>query len=141
MKIKTLLWCLVLCVFVLIILGRRQSLNRLPEPNHTKELAVITGGKAEVTTPVGTRCDLVSDTHTIEVEWASKAYEAIGQSLHYSLELAKEPGILFLVESDKDIEFASVRANKVCRLYKIDVWWYNVKTKVLHSPEEAPFGE
>jgi hypothetical protein len=33
----------------------------------------------------GTRCDCYTETHAVEMDFANKLYEAIGQSLHYSV--------------------------------------------------------
>lgn len=44
----------------------------------------------------GTHVDCVSDTHAIEVDFSVKWAEAIGQSLHYALELKKRPGIILI---------------------------------------------
>ena len=37
------------------------------------------GGRTEVTMPDGTRCDILTDTHAIEVDFAVKWAETIGQ--------------------------------------------------------------
>jgi len=39
-----------------------------------------------------TRVDCLTDTHAIEIEFANKWKEAIGQSLHYSLMTGKKTG-------------------------------------------------
>jgi hypothetical protein len=44
--------------------------------------------------PDGTRCDIVTETHAIEVDFADKWAEAIGQCLNYSFQLNKKAGIL-----------------------------------------------
>ena len=38
-----------------------------------------------MTMPDGTRCDILTDTHAIEVDFADKWAEAIGQSLNYAM--------------------------------------------------------
>lgn len=50
----------------------------------------------------GSRCDIVTKTHAIEVDYARKWAEAIGQSLHYSVLTGKLPGILLILEKDSD---------------------------------------
>jgi len=102
------------------------------EPYYTQLLAKKLDWVAEVQTPVGTRCDLVSQTHAVEVEWTTKPYQAVGQALHYSLELDKEPGILFLYRLDSEREFALTRAGKTVDKLHIKVWWYNIDTKLLY---------
>jgi hypothetical protein len=43
------------------------------------------GGRTEVQMPDGTRCDILTATHAIEVDFDKKWAEAIGQSLNYSM--------------------------------------------------------
>ena len=42
------------------------------ESSYQDEYAKKLGGKTEVTTPDGTRCDIPADTHAIEVDFADK---------------------------------------------------------------------
>lgn len=53
----------------------------------------------------GTICDSVTDEYAIEVDFARKWYEAVGQSLHYSTVTGKKPGILLIMESIKDRKY------------------------------------
>ena len=48
------------------------------------------------------KVDCLTDTHAFEVDWADgmKVYEAIGQSLYYSSETGKLPGILLLIRKE-----------------------------------------
>lgn len=50
----------------------------------------------------GTRVDCLTEHFAIEVDWAIKWYEAIGQSLHYAIQTGRYPGILLLVEESGD---------------------------------------
>lgn len=52
--------------------------------------------------PDGTRCDIVTDTHAIEVDFADKWGEAIGQSLNYAFQSNKRAGILLILEKESD---------------------------------------
>ncbi len=80
----------------------------------------------EVTLWDGTRCDYVSDTHAIEIDWAQtgKCYEAIGQALYYAIVLDKKPGILLLVkETERETARKYVfRTQTVCAKYDIKLW-------------------
>jgi len=54
------------------------------------------------------RVDCLTETHAFEADWADglKVYESIGQSLYYSAETGKLPGIFLLIRksnSDKHI--------------------------------------
>ena len=49
-----------------------------------------------MTMPDGTRCDILTDTHAIEVDFADKWAEAIGQSLNYAMQTGKKAGIVLV---------------------------------------------
>jgi len=53
----------------------------------------------------GTRVDCLTDTHAIEFDFAPKWAEAIGQSLYYSSQTEKEPGIVLIMDGKKDIKY------------------------------------
>jgi len=61
-------------------------------------LAQESGGIAEARTPDGSRCDILTDTEAIEVEWASKWEESIGQAVFYSIAFDREPVVLLLIK-------------------------------------------
>ena len=55
------------------------------------------GGQVEVVMKDGTRCDILTATHAIEVDFAKKWAEAIGQSLNYAMHTGKRPGVALIV--------------------------------------------
>ena len=57
------------------------------------------GGQVEVVMKDGTRCDILTATHAIEVDFAKKWAEAIGQSLNYAMHTGKRPGVALVVLS------------------------------------------
>ena len=57
---------------------------------YKEQCAKQLGGTTEVTLPDGTRCDILTDTHAIEVDFADKWAEAIGQSLNYAIQANAE---------------------------------------------------
>ncbi len=59
-------------------------------------------GDTEVVLDDGTRCDCVTDTHAVEMDFADNWYEAVGQSSHYSLQTGKRAGIVLILESPDD---------------------------------------
>jgi len=70
--------------------------------------------------PDGTRCDILTDTHAIEVDFADKWAEAIGQSLNYAMQTGKKAGIV-LVLKDKGDEKHLGRLREMARHYSMDV--------------------
>lgn len=81
------------------------------------------GGQEEKGLPGGTRCDCLTDSHVIEFDFGDKWYEAVGQSLYYSLKTEKRAGIVLILETEKDKKFWE-RLNSTIERFNlpIDVW-------------------
>lgn len=67
-----------------------------------------------------TRIDCLTETFAIEVDFAKKWAEAIGQSLHYALMTDKAAGVLLIVES-KDDERYLQRIRKVIAFHHLPI--------------------
>lgn len=80
-------------------------------------------GQTEVVFKDRTRCDCLTATHAIEFDFGNKWAEAIGQSLYYGLQTGKRPGIVLILEDEKDYKYW-IRLNSVIDNYKlpIDAW-------------------
>ena len=76
-----------------------------------------------------TRPDIVTETHAIEVDWASKYAEAIGQSLYCGIQTDQKPGIILLVKDRKSEMKYVYRCQVVASKHGIKVWIENVKPK------------
>ena len=95
----------------------------LPEKHYQAEFAKqFANAKLEVVAPDGTRCDILTDEYAIEVDFAKKWAEAIGQSLNYALQFNKKAGILLIV-CEKDYKYY-LRLNSIIQNFKlpITVW-------------------
>lgn len=70
-----------------------------------------------------TRVDCLTATHAVEVDFAPKWAEAIGQSLYYSAKTGRRAGILLILRSTDDERFL-VRIKEAIRMQclPIDVW-------------------
>lgn len=76
----------------------------------------ISGGETEVYLPDrdgGVYCDCLTEHYAIEVEFANKWAEAIGQSLYYADLTGKQPMILFIMRSEDDMRYYY----RISRLY------------------------
>ena len=91
-----------------------------PESYYQKIAAKKYGGETEVTMPDGTRSDIVTEKHAIEVDFADKWAQAIGQSLNYAFQSNKRAGILLILES-KDDEKHLIRVNSIIEHYKLPI--------------------
>lgn len=68
-----------------------------PESWYSDRVAEALGGCREVVVPRG-RADVVTETHAIEVEFAAKWKNSIGQALWYGFQLNKSAGIVLIME-------------------------------------------
>jgi len=82
---------------------------------------------AEVRNWDGTRTDIVTPTHAIEVDWCDKWAEAIGHALYYAEARDLKPGIVLLVK-DRAKEMKCIyRCKIVCAKVGIKIWLEDVK--------------
>ena len=98
--------------------------RKLSEANYRDWWASkVPNAKTEVTMPDGTRCDIVTASHAIEVEWAYKWYEGFGQSLWYGYQANKTPGVVMILRTEADRKYV-IRLRSLAKHHniKIDVW-------------------
>lgn len=81
------------------------------------------GGAVEVVMPNGTRADCITDTHAVEVDYAPKWAQAIGQSLNYATQTKKRAGIVLIVGPDDGRHVQRLMGTIQC--LNIDVWTVN----------------
>lgn len=100
------LWC--------VLLGTAAESVKKNELWWCGHLAPKYQAEVEVRLDDGTRCDLLTESEAIEVDWARKYAEAIGQSWYYALKLDREPAIILLVKDpEKDQKYVD-RCRLVC---------------------------
>lgn len=90
------------------------------------------GGETEIIMGDRTRCDIVTKSHAIEVDFKGKWGEAIGQSLNYAFQTDKRAGIVLIVENKNDLK-ELIRLRSIIRHYElpIDLWMMNRANDVL----------
>lgn len=74
----------------------------------------------------GTIADLVTRQRAIEVEFAPKWAESIGQALSYGLSTKRQPTVVLLLREDEDARFLR-RLLPVANEVGVDVWVYHVR--------------
>lgn len=97
------------------------------------------GGRTEVVANDNTRCDILTSEYAIEVDFARKWAEAIGQSLNYGKEFDRKSGILLILEKPSDKKHLN-RIHKIINSYElpITVWEIDAETSVeLNTTKEA----
>ncbi|MFQ5716077.1 MAG: hypothetical protein ACE5GQ_03140 [Nitrospinales bacterium] len=81
------------------------------------------GGRIEVLLRDKTRVDCLTSQYAIEFDFGSKWAEAVGQALYYAARTGKEPGIVLILEKERDRKFWE-RLNAVVAHYDlaIKIW-------------------
>ena len=77
-------------------------------------------GKVEHRLEDGRRIDCLTKNNAIEIEFAHKWPEAIGQSPDYSMLTGKQAGIVLIIRKHSDLEHWN-RLNKVISYYQLPV--------------------
>lgn len=107
--------------------GQRPSANSY-ETDWTKWLAAGNEGEdfsgvAEYKTIDGSWIDIYTKGgYTVEVEWAAKWKEAVGQALYYAAIEDAKPGIVLLFKGEKTEKLHYMRLMIVASKYNIKVW-------------------
>jgi len=87
-------------------------------------------GQTEVVLSDRTRVDCLSKNYAIEVDFAPKWHESIGQSLYYAISTNKKAGVLLILEDEKrDIRYLK-RLKKVALQNNIRIWTINHKMQI-----------
>jgi hypothetical protein len=92
------------------------------ELSECRRLAPKYEAEVEVRLWDDTRVDLLSERYAIEVDWAPKWAESIGQALYYAELTRKQPAILLLIKDDANERHFVYRAQTVCAKYGIRVF-------------------
>ena len=91
-----------LILFLLLLVSALSYSQTHLEKYYRNGFAIIMKGQQEVRIPsTGRRVDIVTDTFAIEVEFANKWTQSIGQTLDYAKSLNKKAGILLIIEGMK----------------------------------------
>ena len=110
-----------LIIILFLSVASVASAGRLMPEKHYQELyAEQVGGQMEVTAPDGTRCDILTEDLAIEVDFADKLFEAVGQSLNYGFQFNRKPVILLIMESKEDERYY-IRLGSLIRHYGLEI--------------------
>ena len=103
-----------------LCLSAKQS-ERFYQEKFAKEI----DGQVEVIMKDGTRCDILTSTHAIEVDFARKWAEAIGQCLHYSFHTGKKPAVALIVLDPSDNKYIN-RVKQISSDFNLDIEIYQI---------------
>ncbi|GFO68578.1 hypothetical protein GMLC_21570 [Geomonas limicola] len=92
-----------------------------PEREYQAAWCQRAGGEQEVVLDDRSRVDCLTEVYAVEVEFAPKWKEAVGQSLFYGLKLKRRPGIVLILEEPEEHRYLD-RLKLVADRYGIQVW-------------------
>lgn len=107
-------------LLLILLLLTNWLFSKEAERYYQKKFAKEIGGQVEVVMKDGTRCDILTDTHAIEVDFAIKWAESIGQSLNHAMHTGKKAGILLILDSDSDEKHLE-RLEAIIESQKLDI--------------------
>jgi len=77
----------------------------------------------------GTRIDCYTSTYSFEVDFAKKAYQAIGQALHYADTINNKPGIVLILRKKSDIKYIN-RIKNTAKKHNIKLFTIDNNLKI-----------
>ena len=99
-----------------------QAARLLNESAYSDDFCKQYNGIREYKLSDSTRVDCLTAEYAIEIEFAKKWSEAVGQALHYSIMTGKKPGIVLIIENIKDYTYFN-RLKTICQRYAIRLWY------------------
>lgn len=96
---KALAFCLA-AILLTSCSGHFEAKTKYPEKYYQEQWCEAVKGKAEVRLDDGTRVDCLTADFAVEVEFAHKWAESIGQAEYYALKTNRRPGVLLIMGPD-----------------------------------------
>lgn len=104
-----------------VLMGCASTKSKNYEKYYQAKLCNELGGKLEVVLVDKTRVDCVTDQYAIEIDFAKKWPEGVGQSLYYAHMTNKKPAIGLIIDKDRD-EHHYQRLEVLADKYKIKIF-------------------
>lgn len=102
------------------------------------------GMQMEVAMPNGTRADCMTDRLAIEVDWAHKWAEAIGQSMNYAASTGKLPAVILICKRGTEAKCLnwSLLTSETSTYWKLPltVWLCGADVERLDQCQRQDFG-
>ncbi len=103
------------------------------------------GGELNARAADGSRCEILTETHAIELAMAKQAASAIGASLDAGLKFGREPGIVLVLEERSDEQYF-VHLGGLLIHYELPIQLYAIRAYEGEGPTDfsgdpAPAGK
>ena len=115
---------IVIIFLSLILFGCAAKAKKLNERHYQTILCNELNGEMEYVLKDKTRVDCLTDEYAIEVDFAKKWAESIGQSLYYAHMTAKKPAVGLIMNSKKDERYFK-RLKVMADEYEIKIFVIN----------------
>jgi hypothetical protein len=123
MEIKILIIGLFLWAILIFIFISQATADSLGEDHYRNLWCKQNQGRIEVIMPNKTRCDCVTPTYAVEIEFASRWLQSIGQALNYAEQTNLRAGIVLICQKPKDSrKFQALRGLVLSYKLPIDIW-------------------
>lgn len=118
---------IIIAIFLFCSLNLNAQYAKQKEVYYQNLFAKDINGQTEVVLNDKASVDIVTDTYAIEVDFAPKWAESIGQCLYYGIMMNKKPGILLVVDGNKEQRYIN-RVLYTAEYYHITVWILDYQT-------------
>lgn len=139
MKIKHLIVAMVLIVIAFIIVAsmliRDPITTNWTEADYQAFILKEMGGEREYCLPDRTRIDILTSKYAIEIDYAYKWAEAVGQALYYAEISNRTPGIILILAKRANYTAYIKRACLLATKYNIAVWTIDSQGALLNIRE------
>ncbi len=113
---------ILILLFSLLLMGcSTHAKKKYYEKHYQTLLCDELGGEMEYVLQDRTRVDCLTDEYAIEVDFAKKWAEGIGQSLYYAHMTGRKPAVGFIMNSEKDKRYFK-RLNALAKKYEIKIF-------------------
>ncbi len=98
------------------------NLKNYKESDYQKEFAKWIDGTTEFLLDDGSRVDILTKIYAIEIDYAHKWAEGVGQALFYSLKTKRIPGLVLILAKRKSYQKYIERVFIIVQEYNITIW-------------------
>jgi len=117
MKFKKIILLIVILVVGNVTLAEHSHLEKY----YQTEWCNANGGTMEYKLNDETRVDCLTNDYAVEVEFAKKWAESIGQALYYGEKTGRQPSIVLIIEKQSDMKYY-YRILPLCSFYHIKLF-------------------
>ena len=112
---------ILILIFSLLFIACSHTPKKYHEKHYQTLLCNELDGKMEYVLKDKTRVDCLTDEYAIEVDFAKKWAESIGQSLYYAHMTGKKPAVGLIMNDDKDKRYYK-RLKTLAKQYNIKIF-------------------